>query len=189
MHGSMGGGRKPDQSGSHRRTAQAPPAYPTNLSASSEAFILRFSAIVVLLLRRSLRGPTILRLPVTGLLLDQRSESRYTTCTGLTRRWPVPGIGDPPHHVERLMTDPQHQYVLRRLTPAVARGRACALRGPCRRTSGPYSTRPVIYQSAPRPKRQRRGDWSDGQRFSGFQRPSTQLNVRLEIVALRWPLG
>ncbi len=31
MHGSMGGGRKPGQSGSHSRTAQAPPAYPTNL--------------------------------------------------------------------------------------------------------------------------------------------------------------
>jgi hypothetical protein len=32
-HGSMGGGRKPDQSGSHSRTDQAPPAYPTNLVA------------------------------------------------------------------------------------------------------------------------------------------------------------
>ena len=31
MHGSMGGGRKPGQSGSHSRTAQAPPAYPTML--------------------------------------------------------------------------------------------------------------------------------------------------------------
>ena len=31
MHGSMGGGRKPDQSGSLSRAVQAPLAYPTNL--------------------------------------------------------------------------------------------------------------------------------------------------------------
>jgi hypothetical protein len=31
MHGSMGGGRKPSQSGSHSRAARAPLAYPTIL--------------------------------------------------------------------------------------------------------------------------------------------------------------
>ena len=37
MHGSMGGGRKPDQSGSHSRTVQAPLAYPTILDEQDDA--------------------------------------------------------------------------------------------------------------------------------------------------------
>ena len=37
MHGSMGGGRKPDQSGSLSRAVQAPLAYPTNLHTHGSA--------------------------------------------------------------------------------------------------------------------------------------------------------
>jgi len=41
MHGSMGGGRKPSQSGSLSRTARAPLAYPTNLARPEDPQAVR----------------------------------------------------------------------------------------------------------------------------------------------------